>query len=58
MGLHTTVEIDDLFGDGGAAMVDLAERWGRYQTYSQEHVDSPIGSSKSNTIFECAPRNA
>jgi hypothetical protein len=44
MALHTTVEIDGLFGDGGAAMVDLAERWGRYQTYSQEHVDSPIGA--------------
>jgi hypothetical protein len=43
VGLHTTVEIDALFGDGGAAMVELAERWGRYQTYSQEHVDSPIG---------------
>jgi hypothetical protein len=43
MGLHTTVEIDELFGDAGAAMVDLAERFGRYQTYSQEHVDSPIG---------------
>jgi hypothetical protein len=43
MALHTTVQIDELLGDGGAAMVDLAERWGRYQTYSQEHVDSPIG---------------
>jgi hypothetical protein len=44
MARHTTVEIDGLFGDGGAAMVELAERWGRYQTYSQEHVDSPIGA--------------
>ncbi|MDQ2651215.1 MAG: hypothetical protein M3Z03_16890 [Actinomycetota bacterium] len=42
--MHTTVEIDSLLGDAGAdAMVDLAERFGRHGTYSQEHVDSPIG---------------
>jgi hypothetical protein len=43
MGLHTTVEVDALFDDGGAGMVELAERFGRYRTYAQEHVDSPIG---------------
>jgi len=38
------VEVDALFGEPGArAMVELCERFGRYQTYSQEHVDSPIG---------------
>ncbi len=42
--LHTTVEIDSLLGDAGAAaMVELCERFGRYGMYSQEHVDSPIG---------------
>lgn len=42
--MHTTVEIESLLGDAGAdAMVDLAERFGRHGTYSQEHVDSPIG---------------
>jgi hypothetical protein len=44
MGVHTTVEIDSLLGDdGAAAMVELCERFGRYGMYSQEHVDSPIG---------------
>ena len=37
------VEIDPLFGDGGAAMIELGERFGRYGMYSQEHVDSEIG---------------
>jgi hypothetical protein len=41
---HTTVEIERLFDDdGAAAMVELCERFGRYGMYSQEHVDSPIG---------------
>ena len=42
-GSHTTVEIDCLFADGGAAMVELCERFGGYGMYSQERVDSPIG---------------
>lgn len=43
-GDHTTVEVDSLLGDAGAAaMVELCERFGRYGMYSQEHVDSPIG---------------
>ena len=37
------MEIDPLFGDAGAAMVDLCERYGRYGMYSQEHVESEIG---------------
>ena len=37
------VEIDPLFGDGGAAIIELGERFGRYGMYSQEHVDSEIG---------------
>jgi hypothetical protein len=42
--VHATVEIDELLGPAGAeAMIDLAERFGRHGTYSQEHVDSPIG---------------
>jgi hypothetical protein len=40
---HTTVEVDRLFDDDGAAMLELAERFGAYGMYSQEHVDSPIG---------------
>lgn len=41
---HTTVEVDHLFDDSGAAaMVELCERFGSYGMYSQEHVDSPIG---------------
>lgn len=40
---QTVVELDPLFGDGGAAMIELAERFGRYGMYSQEHVDSEIG---------------
>ena len=41
---HTTVEIEALLGDAGAAaMVELCERFGRHGMYSQEHVDSPIG---------------
>ena len=41
---HTTVEVDRLFDDAGAAaMVDLCERFGSYGMYSQEQVDSPIG---------------
>ncbi len=41
---HTTVEVDRLFDDAGAAaMVELCERFGGYGMYSQEHVDSPIG---------------
>ena len=41
---HTTVEVDALLGEeGAAAMVELCERFGRYGMYSQEHVDSPIG---------------
>jgi hypothetical protein len=44
MTAHTTVEVDSLLGDeGAAAMVELCERFGRYGMYSQEHVDSPIG---------------
>ena len=41
------VEIDPLFGDGGAAIIDLCERFGRYGMYSQEHVDSEIGRGLS-----------
>ncbi|MGZ8761879.1 MAG: hypothetical protein ACXW2Y_00975 [Acidimicrobiia bacterium] len=41
------VEIDPLFGDGGAAMIELCERFGRYGMYSQEHVDSEIGRGLS-----------
>lgn len=40
---HTVVEFDPLLGDGGTTMVELAERFGRYGMYSQEHVDSEIG---------------
>jgi hypothetical protein len=39
----TFVEIDPLFGDGGSAMIELGERYGRYGMYSQEHVESEIG---------------
>ena len=38
-----TVVIDKLFGDGGRAMVELCERFGRYGMYSQQSVESPIG---------------
>ena len=39
---HTTIEVDQLFDEAGAAaMVELCERFGRYGMYSQEHVDSP-----------------
>jgi len=40
---RTLVELDPLFGDGGEAMIGVAERFGRYGMYSQEHVDSEIG---------------
>ena len=45
---HTTVEVDELLGDeGAAAMVELCERFGRYGMYSQEHVDSPTSATAS-----------
>ena len=43
MGSPVFVEIDPLFGDSGAAMTELCERFGRYGMYSQEHVESEIG---------------
>ena len=39
----TVVEIPELFDDGGAAMLELCERFGSYGMYSQERLDSPIG---------------
>jgi hypothetical protein len=41
--IFPAVVIDELFPDGGDAMVDLCERFGRYGMYSQEHVESEIG---------------
>ena len=38
-----SVVLDPLFDDSGKAMIDLAERFGRYGMYSQEHVESTIG---------------
>src|SRR6187399_1989404 len=41
---HTTIEVDQLFDEAGAAaMVELCHRFGSYGMYSQERVDSPIG---------------
>jgi hypothetical protein len=43
-GSTTTVAIDPLFDDGGAAMVALARRAERYRTYSShEKIESPVG---------------
>ena len=44
LGSATTVAVDPLFDDGGAAMVALARRAPRYRTYSShEKVESPVG---------------
>jgi hypothetical protein len=39
-----SILIDPLFGDGGAAMVDLAVRFGRYRTYAEhERIETDLG---------------
>ena len=42
--MPASVLIDSLFGDGGAAMIDLAVRFGRYRTYAEhERIETDIG---------------